>query len=76
MTTFDEMMEDSEPEPEDLITRLQRIRTQLCPNMKYADEVERCPCQRGGHDAGLGQGHQTGCKDIRDAIDKLNKDDG
>lgn len=55
---------------EDLVKRLRRIRTVICPNKKYEDEVERCPCVRGGADAG-GMGGQTGCKDILDAIERL-----
>jgi hypothetical protein len=60
---------------EDLTTRLRRLRAVICPNSKYADEVERCPCKRGAVDAGSGSGHQTGCKDVMDAINELESGD-
>jgi len=58
-------------QPETLTKRLRRMRTLLCPNQKYEDEVERCPCTRGGHDAGRGKGHETGCKDLLDALNRI-----
>jgi len=56
---------------ENLIKRLRRIRTVICPNLKYEDEVERCPCVRGGRDAASENGGETGCKDLLDAIHEL-----
>jgi len=59
---------------ETLIKRLRRIRTLICPNQKYEDEVNRCPCRRGGHDVNRGKGHETGCKDLMDAIDQIEEE--
>jgi len=55
----------------DLLQRLARIRALICPYRKYEDEVERCPCVRGGHDVNKENGPQTGCKDIHDAIQRI-----
>jgi len=56
---------------EKLSLRLRRIRGLICPYRKYEDEVERCPCIRGGHDVNREQGSQTGCKDVQDAIHQI-----
>jgi hypothetical protein len=60
---------------QDTIRRLRRIRTIICPLHRYDDEVERCPCKRGGYDVCDGEGHgaETGCKDILDAIKELEE---
>lgn len=49
------------------------MRSLICPNHKYEDEVERCPCVRGGRDAAnrYGEGSETGCKDLQDAINEI-----
>lgn len=70
-----EQLLDEEMNEEDLVTRLARIRAVICPNQKYGDEVERCPCVRGGRDAGKDRGQgQTGCKDLKDAMNKIAED--
>jgi len=56
-----------------LTLRLRRIRGLICPYRKYEDEVERCPCVRGGNDVNREQGPQTGCKDIQDAINRIER---
>jgi len=71
--SIDKMLQESASD-EDLVTRLGRIRAVICPNHKYGDEVERCPCVRGGRDAGHSQGQgQTGCKDLMDAQQKIKR---
>ena len=62
------------PANQNLVQRLVRIRTLICPYRKYEDEVERCPCVRGGNDVNREHGPQTGCKDIQDAIDTIESD--
>ena len=51
------------------------MRSLVCPNHKYSDEVERCPCTRGGRDVANreGSGPETGCKDLMDAIHELEE---
>ncbi len=58
-------------ESDTLARRLARIRALICPYRKYKDEVERCPCVRGGNDVNREQGPQTGCKDILDALHEI-----
>jgi len=58
-----------------LALRLRRIRGLICPYRKYEDEVERCPCVRGGNDVNREQGPQTGCKDIHDALMRIESQD-
>jgi len=64
---------DDSNEKLDLLQRLARIRALICPYRKYQNEVERCPCVRGGHDVNREQGPQTGCKDIQDAINRIER---
>jgi len=62
-------------ESDTLTERLRRMRSLVCPNHKYSDEVERCPCTRGGRDVANreGSGPETGCKDLMDAIHELEE---
>lgn len=59
---------------EPLNIRLARIRTLICPYRKYENEVERCPCVKGGHDVNKENGPQTGCKDIHEALTQIEED--
>lgn len=57
------------------ILGLRKIRSQICRFYRKEHEIHKCPCVRGATDAGHDNGAETGCKEIKDAID-LIKDDG
>jgi len=58
---------------EKVLNGLRRVRSQLCRFYRKEHEVHKCPCVRGGHDAGHENGAETGCKEIMDAINIIQE---